>query len=257
MGMVITVMKFKETFVMIRNFLIMVMLGVSFFVAVPGYAADVGELERRIDMLSDELDRVKSSGGGIADHTSVHGYGEMHMEWSDENRTHIDNHRFVLGVHSELADWVHLNAEIDYEHAAQAIEFEFSYLDFLISDRFNFRAGVMLMPMGNLNEFHEPPLFYSVERPDFHSKLIPTSWQQGGIGVFGQIDDGVNYRVYFVNAVQSIGTGRSGSAGYFRDEDFMRKGRAQLNKIIAEEFLTGPQISTESIIYNNKIKTIN
>ena len=95
---------------MTSNFLIVSMTAVSVFFSVPGYAADVGELERRIDMLSDELNRVKSSGGsggGIADHTSVHGYGEMHMEWSDENRTRIDNHRFVLGIHSKLADWIH------------------------------------------------------------------------------------------------------------------------------------------------------
>ena len=224
---------------MIRNFSIAALVALSVFLAVPGYPADVGELERRIDMLSDELDRITSSGGsggGLLHRTSVHGYGEMHIEWSDENQTQIDKHRFVVGVHSELSDWIHLNMEMDFEHAMEELEFEYGYLDFLLSDKLNFRAGVVLMPVGNLNEFHEPPLFYSVERPDFHSKLIPTTWQQGGIGVFGQIDDGVNYRVYFVNAVQSIGTGRSGSAGYFRDEDFMRKGRAQLNKIIAEDW---------------------
>ncbi|SVE34441.1 uncharacterized protein METZ01_LOCUS487295, partial [marine metagenome] len=223
---------------MIRKLLIVAMLAVTFFGSAPGYAADVGELERRIDMLSDELDRVKSSGGsggGIASRTQVHGYGEMHMEWSDENRTRIDNHRFVIGIHSELSDWIHLNAEIDFEHAAQDMEFEFSYLDFLVSEKLNFRTGVMLMPVGNLNEHHEPPLFYSVERPNFHDKLIPTTWQQGGFGIFGQLDDGVKYRIYFVNAVQSIGTGGTGSAGYFSDADFIRAGRQQLKYVVAND----------------------
>ena len=63
---------------MIRNFSSAALVALSLFLAVPGYSADVGELERRIDMMSDELDRLKSSegsGGGIADHTTVHGYG--------------------------------------------------------------------------------------------------------------------------------------------------------------------------------------
>ena len=235
---------------MTRNFLIVFFLAVSFFVSAPGYAADVGELERRIDMLSDELDRVKGSGGsgdGIADHTSVHGYGEMHMEWSDENRATIDNHRFVLGVHSELADWIHLNAEMDFEHAMQTLEFEFAYLDFLVSDKLNFRTGVMLMPVGNLNEFHEPPRFYSVERPNFHDKLIPTTWQQGGFGIFGQADEGINYRLYVVNAVQSVGPGGTGAAGYFRDEDFIRKGRQQLKYVVANDWAATGRLEYKKI----------
>ena len=235
---------------MIRNFLIATLLAVTSFVVVPGYAADVGELERRIDMMSDELDKIKNSGGsggGIADHTSLHGYGEMHIQYSDENPAHVDHHRFVLGVHSELSDWIHLNMEMDFEHAMETLEFEFSYLDFLLSDKLNFRAGAVLMPMGNLNEFHEPPLFYSVERPDFHSKLIPTTWTQAGGGVFGQVDEGINYRVYFVNAVQSLGNGRTGQKGYFRDEDFMRKGRAQLNKIVVEDWAVTGRVEYKKI----------
>lgn len=229
--------KLEGDFCMIRNLLIGSLMALAFMIVAPVQAADVEELERRIDMLSDELDRVKGgAGGGVASRTSVHGYGELHMQASDENPTHVDSHRFVVGVHSELSDWIHLNMEMDFEHAMEELEFEFGYLDFLLSDSLNFRAGAMLMPMGNLNEFHEPPLFYSVERPDFHSKLIPTTWTQAGVGVFGQVDDGINYRLYLVNAVQSTGTGRSGNAGYFRDEDFIRKGRAQLNKIHAGDW---------------------
>ena len=204
---------------------------IMLFAAVPGFTADVNELERRLNIVSEELDRLKDSSGGsgIANRTTVHGYGEMHLQMPDNGMNKMDQHRFVIGIHSELADWVHLNAEIDFEHAAQELEFEYGQLDFLLTNNLNARAGVMLMPMGNLNEFHEPPLFWTAERPEFHSKIIPSTWQQGGAGIFGQLGEGINYRLYVVNALQGISTGTDGDSGYFRDTDGLRKGRLQLD----------------------------
>ena len=196
------------------------------FVAVPCFAADVNELERRLDIVSEELDRLKSPGGsGIAHRTSVHGYGETHWQMGNEkgdSSAQVDQHRFVIGVHSEITDWIHFSAEIDFEHAATELEFEYGHLDFLVSQGLNFRAGTMLMPMGNLNEFHEPNNFYTVERPDFHSKLIPSSWQQAGAGIFGSKGD-ISYRAYLTNAVSALDGSR-----YFRAQDFIRKGRSQI-----------------------------
>ena len=215
---------------------------IMLFVAMPGFAADVNELERRLNIVSDELDRLKNSSGGsgIASRTTVHGYGEMHLQMPDNGPSLIDQHRFVIGIHSELADWIHLNAEIDFEHAAQELEFEYGQLDFLLTNNLNARAGVMLMPMGNLNEFHEPPLFWTAERPEFHSKIIPSTWQQGGAGIFGQLGEGINYRLYAVNALQGISTGTDGDSGYFRDEDGLRKGRLQMDYTKVHDFaLTG------------------
>ncbi len=195
----------------------------------PAFAADVSELERRLNIVSEELDRVKSSsgGGGIAHRTTVHGYGEMHLRAGAEDASSkIDFHRFVIGVHSEITDWIHLNVEIDFEHAGQTIEWELGYLDFLLSDSFNFRTGTVLMPMGNLNEFHEPNLFYSVERPDFHKILMPSSWQQTGAGIFGAQGD-ISYRLYLTNALQSLGdNGRK-----FANTDFVRSGRTDVKGI--------------------------
>ena len=214
---------------------------IMLFAAVPGFAADVNELERRLNIVSDELDKLKSSSGGsgIADRTSVHGYGEVHLQMPDNGPSIIDAHRFVIGVHSELSSWIHFNAEIDFEHAAQTLEFEFSYLDFLLQDNFNVRAGVLLMPVGNLNENHEPPLFWTAERPEFHSKIVPTTWQQAGAGGFGSFGD-INWRLYVVNSLQGIGTSSDGNNGYFRDTDGLRKGRLQIDEVQMENMaLTG------------------
>ncbi|MBI4390179.1 MAG: hypothetical protein HY580_08365 [Nitrospinae bacterium] len=212
-------------------------------------AADVQELERRINMLSDELDGIKRGGSEIghkeAERVTVHGYGELHYTRPTDGRTTtFDQHRFVIGVHARLADWIFLNAEIDYEHAAQELEFEFSHLDFMLDPKYNFRAGVMLMPVGFLNEYHEPPLFWSVERPELQSKVIPTTWSGAGAGLFGTPVEGLNYRLYVVNSVQSIrkdgfsegdGTGFGGTSGRFRESDGIRKGRLQVNQAIGED----------------------
>ena len=203
---------------------------IMLFVAVPGFAADVNELERRLNIVSDELDRIKNSGGsggGLASRTSVHGYGEVHWAAAiEDSSSKVDHHRFVIGVHSEITNWIHLNAEIDFEHAGQTIEWEFGYLDFMLSDSLNVRAGTMLVPMGNLNEFHEPNLFYTVERPDFHKKLMPSSWQQTGAGIWGAKGD-ISYRLYLTNALQSLGdNGRK-----FDNESFVREGRTDVKGI--------------------------
>ena len=62
----------------------------------------------------------------------------------------------------------------------------------------------MLAPVGLLNETHEPNLFWTVERPLLQSRMIPTTWNSGGVGIFGTPMDGVNYRVYAMNSLQSI-----------------------------------------------------
>ena len=96
-----------------KKLLMIALAAVFLFGAVPGFAADVSELERRLNIVSDELDRIKSSGGSGGGHrTSVHGYGESHWNSTEGQSTKVDHHRFVVGVHSEIADWIHLNMEI-------------------------------------------------------------------------------------------------------------------------------------------------
>ncbi len=219
-----------------------------FLLAGPALAADPDELERRLNMLADEVDELKEQGeaGGVMDKVTVHGYGELHFNVpSDGRQTSFDNHRFVLGIHARLADWIHLNVEIDYEHAAQELEFEFGYLDVLIHPAVNFRTGVVLIPVGFLNEYHEPPLFWTVERPLVHNRIIPTTWNGAGGGIFGTPFEGVSYRLYVVNSLQSIreadcdgGSGAlnlGGDCGRFRASSGIRSGRRQPDVAIAED----------------------
>ncbi len=228
--------------------IIKVLAVLFFFCATPVFAQSVSDLERKIDALSDEIESLKLGGGGAGspDRVKVHGYGEVHFNHKPGGgQTEIDAHRFVIGIHAQLADWIHLNAEIDFEHAAQELEFEFGYLDFLLNPAVNARAGVVLVPVGFLNEFHEPNLFWSVERPFFHNRIIPTTWSAGGAGIFGTPAEGINYRLYGVASLQSLrpagfdaggGNGGGGNSGQFTGASGIRSGRLQVNERIAEDW---------------------
>lgn len=149
----------------------------------------------------------------------LHGYGELHYNVPrDGGTSKMDLHRMVWGLSYEFNDWISVHTEVDFEHAAQEMELEFAYLDFLINPAVNVRAGLVLMPVGPLNEFHEPPLFYSVERPLVQKVIIPTTWQEGGAGIFGSPMEGLRYRVFVVSGL--AGTG-------FRGSDGIRKGRGK------------------------------
>ncbi len=224
-----------------KNFFFVVLL--VLFCSSTGFALTLEQLERNFENLADEVENMKLEAGGHGEkRVSVHGYGELHYNVKENSRDELDQHRFVLGIHVLLADWIHLNAEIDYEHAAQELEFEFAYLDFLIKNYLNIRAGAFLIPVGFLNEFHEPPLFWSVERPELQSKVIPTTWGAGGAGIFGELSqlmEGLRYRIYIVNSIQSLkpkksdcgdsALGLGGDCGFFRPKDGIRNGRRQLD----------------------------
>ena len=225
---------------------IIMMLAVTFMGLNYAHSATTQELERQISVLSSKVEnmrtKARSSGGGHSSKTSVHGYGELHAALKDAGHNEMDQHRFVIGVHSQLSDWITLNAEIDFEHAAQKLEFEFGYLDFALSPEFNIRAGAMLIPVGHINEFHEPNKFLTVERPDVHKYVIPTTWGSGGAGVFGTLAGGTNYRLYVVNSVKSVYqsgasigedsnlSGYGGCKLQFKDTSGIRSGRGEQNK---------------------------
>lgn len=160
-----------------------------------------------------------------------HGYGELHYSNpkgssvpEDGAPAQMDMHRMVWGLSYQWNDQISLHTEVDFEHAAREMELEFAYLDFLIQPAFNVRAGAMLMPVGPLNEFHEPPLFYSVERPYVQRTIIPTTWQEGGVGVFGTLSD-FKYRAYVVSGLSASG---------FSATDGIRKGRTAVNNAPSE-----------------------
>ncbi|MEW6073060.1 MAG: hypothetical protein AB1726_10790 [Planctomycetota bacterium] len=214
----------------------------------------VSELETKIDVLADEVERftlgelVPTLGEGRYglgpaaskvyakdEGTSIGGYGEaLFQEHAGAAKSDVfDLLRTVLYFGYRFGPhWV-LNSEIEIEHASTeeegAVSVEFAALDYLGTAAVNARAGLVLVPMGFLNELHEPPTFLAATRPETERRIIPSTWRETGVGVFGETGD-LSYRLYVVTALDALGFTGSG----------LRDGRQNGSKARAEDFaLTG------------------
>jgi hypothetical protein len=157
----------------------------------------------------------------------IHGYGELHFNDprgdgfpTETASSTLDFHRLVWGVSYTFNEEWSLHTEIDFEHATKELELEFAYLEYRSNHPIGFRAGSLLLPVGPLNEYHEPPLFYSVERPYVQKFIIPTSWSAGGLGIFGESAVGLKYQLYLVEGLD---------ASLFSGSNGIRKGRQILD----------------------------
>jgi DtxR family Mn-dependent transcriptional regulator len=137
--------------------------------------------------------------------TSLSGYMDFHFNKPEFGDAQLDFHRFVLLVTHSFSEKIRFVGELELEHALVEgleekgeLELEQAYVDFLLSRSFNVRAGMMLMPIGIINERHEPPVFYGVERPFNDTVIIPTTWFEVGAGVHGEIGRGWRYRAFVV-----------------------------------------------------------
>ena len=124
----------------------------------------------------------------------------------------LDFRRFVLLFAHRFSDRIRFVSELELEHAVVEggedkgeLELEQAYLDFLIDRRFNIRAGQLLVPVGIINERHEPPVFHGVQRPFVDTFIIPTTWFDTGVGVFGDFGRGFRYRAYAMAPLDATG----------------------------------------------------
>jgi hypothetical protein len=115
----------------------------------------------------------------------------------------LDFHRFVLLFTHRFTDRLRFVSELELEHAfvegleeSGELELEQAYLDYLLSPSLSFRAGMLLVPLGIINERHEPPIFHGVERPFVDTVIVPTTWFDVGAGVHGTLGGAVRYRAY-------------------------------------------------------------
>jgi hypothetical protein len=128
----------------------------------------------------------------------------------------FDTARFVLLPTYAITDNIIFNAEIELEHAGAGFddddklhgtaEIEQVWIDFKIVDQFNWRApGVDLVPIGYINQHHEPTQFYSVNRPELYNGLIPSTWKVPSTSVYGTITDGVKYQIMLSTSNEDFG----------------------------------------------------
>lgn len=162
-------------------------------------------IEERVQLLEKELqevreqlavtaDAVSDVGGGSS--TTLGGYGELHynnLQKPSGDKKEIDFHRFVLFIGHEFSESIRLQTELELEHALSGdgkpgeIELEQAYVEMDAGDNAVVRAGVFLIPVGIINETHEPPTFYGVERNPVEKNILPATWWEGGVAVSGRL----------------------------------------------------------------------
>jgi hypothetical protein len=141
----------------------------------------------------------------------VSGYMDFHFNKVSHQDGVIDFHRFVLLFSHSFSPRIRFVGELELEHAfvegleeAGEIELEQAYVDFLLGRELNIRAGMLLVPIGIINERHEPPVFHGVERPLVDTFIIPTTWFEAGAGVHGELRHGFRYRAYVTAPLDSL-----------------------------------------------------
>lgn len=146
--------------------------------------------------------RAPSAAEGLgAQRTFIGSYGEMHYNNWDTGKQELDFHRFILFVGHNFTDSVRFFSEFELEHSIAGegkkgeIELEQAYIEADINDQHSLKAGLFLIPVGILNETHEPTTFYAVERNPVESNIIPTTWWEGGLGLSGRLAPGLGYDV--------------------------------------------------------------
>jgi len=178
------------------------------------------------------------TGGGSAwaERTQIGGYGELHYnnlegKGGASDKDEIDFHRFVLFFGHQFSDSVRFFSELEVEHALAGegqpgeVELEQAYVEFDLNDNHRAKAGLFLLPVGILNETHEPNTFYGTERNPVEGNIIPTTWWAGGAGLTGNFGNGFSY-----DALVHEGMNTSAGASYK-----VRSGRQKTAKATAKD----------------------
>jgi len=189
--------------------------------AAAAHAADPAELERRVDQLSSEIAALKAELARMkaekavpapaaaapaaidiaratgeapklyeeAEKTTFFGYGELnyYRPTHDTSQTTADAARVVLGFEHRWNDRTRLVTELEWEHAVTSSEdqgeseVEQAYVEYQLNQNLSTKTGLFLIPMGLLNEHHEPTQYYGVARNFVETAIIPTTWREGGL----------------------------------------------------------------------------
>jgi len=151
---------------------------------------------------------------------TVGGYGELHYNRAqsgyDADTTKLDFHRFIIYFGYSFSEEWSFKSEVELEHNFVAdgkgeLELEQAFVNYH-TDKFGFQAGVILPSVGLINEYHEPPLFLSVERPEYSKYVIPTTWFGNGAAVYGSIA-GVNWRFALLEDMDGDAIGKGIRSG--------------------------------------------
>ncbi|MBK5212985.1 MAG: hypothetical protein JJE55_04915 [Flavobacteriaceae bacterium] len=154
------------------------------------------------------------------------GYGEMVYNQPEGDNGTLDVHRLVLLLGYKFDEKTQFITEIEVEHVEE-IYIEQAFVNYAVSNNVNLRGGLMLVPMGIINEYHEPTTFNGTDRPAVDHDIVPTTWRELGVGVTGRFPEiSLGYQAYVFNGFKSTAPDDLGGVnGFLKGKDGLRGGR--------------------------------
>lgn len=198
--------------------------------------AEVKATQQQVEATTLAVEEIGASSFGAPgwwENTSVGGYGELHANFYGNADNEIDFHRFVLFFNHEYNDWITLYSELELEHSlvkdtadgsnSGEVELEQAFVRLDWTDQFSTDVGVFLMPIGILNETHEPNTFYGIERNNIESRIIPSTWWEAGVKGSYRMGNGLAFDAAITSGLDVDATG------------VIRSGRQKVSKAVNEE----------------------
>lgn len=192
----------------------------------------VKQTDQKVEMTADAVEKTSSSSAsasGWAAKTKIGGYGEHHFNHIDNKDDKVDAHRFVAYISHQYTDKVKFFSEIELEHSLAGdgkpgeVELEQAYIQYDYAQNHNLIAGQFLIPVGFLNETHEPETFYGTERNPVEKNIIPATWWETGAMLTGEIAPGFSYNAGLHSGLKADDGGK------------IRSGRQKSAKATAED----------------------
>ncbi len=172
------------------------------------------------------------------DRLTIGGYGQIDYNQPLSGGTfqngNLDVHRLVLMFGYKFSEKTRFVTEVEFEHVKEVFV-EQAFLQHEITPWLKFRAGLMLVPMGIINEYHEPSTFNGVERPNLDNNLVPSTWREIGAGFTGVFPSAsISYQLYVMNGFNGYD-----GAPHLSGLNGFRKGRQKG----AESFMSSPNLT--------------
>jgi len=237
---------------------------------------EIAQLKAQIEAITREIEELKlgravvaradTAGFGLGpaaskvyrapEGVSLGGYGEVlyeHFRAAREDRQpsgrtdQLDALRVIAYLGYKFNEKWLFNSEIEFEHGSTGgtgeVSVEFAYLDYRLSPSLGFRGGLLLVPMGLINELHEPPTFLGTTRPVTEQVIVPSTWRESGLGVFGGLGD-VAYRVYLINGLDAASAGSASGFG----AGGIRGGRQSGSRAVAEDLAAVARVDYTGVL---------
>jgi len=198
------------------------------------------ETEIRVVATADAIDNLAqygatgtSTAAQWAERTRIGSYGEHHFNHyrDGEQQDQVDAHRYVLFLGHQFSNDLSVFSEFELEHgfveadedAPGEVELEQAFIQWRFAEHHALVAGQFLLPVGILNETHEPDTYYGVERNQVESAIIPSTWWETGLMFEGELAPGFSYNAAVHSGLK------------LEEGDKVRDGRQKSAKATAED----------------------